>query len=359
MYLSVISLIILVFVLIILLTKKNKVINDWILFIWLLTLSIPLLIFLHLDGLVAIPYQLYPINDASIFLHGPFLWLYTRSLIAPDFKQPVAQDFLHFVPAIIAWIVFYFVDVNNGKGEIILTFLKITSLLTYSLYSFRYLQQYQQRLEDITSNLEKVNFAWLGFLIRSIILLIVLSIVFLSFEGSNWLPSQYLGNQWGNSLLCLFVLIIGFWGIQQTPVLINNSVDASNKQATSPKETSPTIQNPKNQYLFKKLQGHMEQERPYLSPNLTLQDLSQQLAMPPYLLSQLINAEANQRFFDFINSYRIEYFKHQIEASKHHENTLLGLAYEAGFNSKSAFNRAFKKLEGITPSAYVKSVLNT
>ncbi|MBO6504206.1 MAG: AraC family transcriptional regulator [Kordiimonadaceae bacterium] len=108
---------------------------------------------------------------------------------------------------------------------------------------------------------------------------------------------------------------------------------------------------------FGKLQSHMKSSTPFLDPNLTLQLLADQLALTARELSEVINREAGTNFFDFINSYRIDHAKELIASPSN--KRILDIGLEAGFNSKSAFNDAFKRRVGITPTAYRKSVKKT
>ena len=99
----------------------------------------------------------------------------------------------------------------------------------------------------------------------------------------------------------------------------------------------------------------MEKEKPYLNADLSLPLLATKLQIPPHILSRLINEKFKLNFFDFINSYRVEEVKTKLNSSKFDSLSLLGIALESGFNSKSAFNRVFKKFTGLTPSEYKKS----
>ena len=100
----------------------------------------------------------------------------------------------------------------------------------------------------------------------------------------------------------------------------------------------------------------LEKERPYLDPNLSLKDLAEMLVLPPNYMSQLLNAGFDQNFSEFVNSYRLEAFKRKIADPQMRHLTILALAYESGFNSKTVFNNFFKKMMGQTPKAYWKSV---
>ncbi|MFK7809313.1 MAG: helix-turn-helix domain-containing protein, partial [Saprospiraceae bacterium] len=97
-------------------------------------------------------------------------------------------------------------------------------------------------------------------------------------------------------------------------------------------------------------------KKPYLDPNLTLRDLAQMLEIPPNHLSQLLNKGFNKNFSEYINSHRLENFKTIAADPTQQHLTILALAYDSGFNSKTVFNTFFKKVMGITPKAYWKKV---
>ena len=110
-----------------------------------------------------------------------------------------------------------------------------------------------------------------------------------------------------------------------------------------------------NERYVEQLTTYMENEKPYLIPSLSLNDLAGKLLMSPRTLSQVINGSMNQNFFDFVNSYRIEEAKRiLLDPSSQHE-TILEILYEVGFNSKSVFNSAFKKHADATPTQFRKS----
>ncbi|MEL6276738.1 MAG: helix-turn-helix domain-containing protein, partial [Bacteroidota bacterium] len=197
------------------------------------------------------------------------------------------------------------------------------------------------------------------FLVISLIVLITLSSFSLVFQLDALFPAQSPGTL-GNALLCIFVIILGYWGIQQTPVLLGQSLEKANptvvNSAASREASSATTKLDKDTYWYQKLLVLLEEQKLYLNPHLTLGSLAEELGIPAYRLSQLLSTKAGQRFFDFINAYRVKVFKNKVQRGDHLEKTLLSIAFECGFNSKAAFNRAFKKLEGTTPSAYVKSL---
>ncbi len=109
---------------------------------------------------------------------------------------------------------------------------------------------------------------------------------------------------------------------------------------------------------LKKLLRYMEREKPHLDSELTVKTLSGGLSVSHRDISRVINEKTGMHFYDFINRYRVEEAKRLLEESTLREGfTILDIAYEVGFNSKSSFNSAFKKINGITPSQYKKACL--
>lgn len=97
-----------------------------------------------------------------------------------------------------------------------------------------------------------------------------------------------------------------------------------------------------------------EQERVFRNPDLTLDSLAERLDLTPNAVSQLLNAGLGQSFYELVNGYRLEEVKHRLLTSDARRLTVLALALEAGFNSKTTFNRVFKEKTGLTPKEYQK-----
>ena len=95
-------------------------------------------------------------------------------------------------------------------------------------------------------------------------------------------------------------------------------------------------------------------KKPFLNGELTASELADELEMSRHQLSQILNYQLGLNFYDFINEYRVEEFKSRLKLSENNNLTLLGIAYDSGFNSKTTFNTIFKKVTGLTPSQYKK-----
>lgn len=105
--------------------------------------------------------------------------------------------------------------------------------------------------------------------------------------------------------------------------------------------------------LVKKLDKLMLDRRVYRTPTLTLRSLSKDMSLNANKLSWLINEVIGMSFNDYVNGIRIEEFKNKVVQPDYRNYSIVGIAYECGFNSKSAFNNFFKKSEGISPSAWL------
>lgn len=101
-----------------------------------------------------------------------------------------------------------------------------------------------------------------------------------------------------------------------------------------------------------RLETFMREERPYLDAELTIERLAKRMAVPRHHLTQVISERHGKNFYLFVNEYRIQCVKQALKAPETQGATLLEVAYASGFNSKSTFNTAFKRLTGMTPSQY-------
>jgi AraC-like DNA-binding protein len=118
-----------------------------------------------------------------------------------------------------------------------------------------------------------------------------------------------------------------------------------------------TLSEDEKDRIVSQLIEYMEKENPHRQPNISIKELSEKLKFPPRFLSQVLNERLGKNFFDFINSYRIKDFKNAIVSNE--RRNFLETSLEVGFNSKSSFNKAFKKHTSMTPRQYKKSCLNS
>lgn len=235
----------------------------------------------------------------------------------------------------------------------------------YLFKSFRLLQKHENYILTKFSYTENISLAWLNRFFWCIGIVWVVFVFFavipnVFFGGHH--HSQYQGFQFGFIILIINIFYVGIYGLKQKIIFFEET--SSPISSTEEDPLIPTANKYQHSNLTKKqanlylkdLTVFMEQKKPYLEPKITIAELSYRTNIPINHLSQIINEKLEQNFFDFINSYRVEAFKQLIQNPNYQEYTILGLAYEAGFNSKSTFNAIFKKFTGQTPSGYAKQI---
>lgn len=355
------------FLVVILISKKNKSDADKILALWLFFTGCHLILFyLHfINEHVKIPILL-GFEIPMPFLQGPFLYLYTSALTNQN--RDKKYNLLHFIPFTIAFILlipFFSLSINQkldvykneGKGyEQLLSIIfisVISSGILYALLSLQKLSQHRKKIIEQFSFTEKINLRWLSYLIL----------------GSSiiWVVVIFFDDQYIFSTVVLYLFFIGYFGIKQVGIFTNKpnienndpeilaleSVSIGN-QSEKIKYKKSGLNNTELQAIHKKLILIMQEEKLYKNAELTLAEVSQKLNVHPNVLSQVINSVEEKNFYDYINFQRVEEFKKIILLPENQKFTLLSLAFECGFNSKTAFNRNFKKATGISPSEYLK-----
>ena len=166
-------------------------------------------------------------------------------------------------------------------------------------------------------------------------------------------------------LFVLLIALIGFWGIRYQGIFTAEKpkVLYSSEKLEEAEETEEPLKMPEYRKsglkpeeaknLHQQLLTLMATEKPYLEPKLSLAQLADSLGVLPNHLSQIINQYEGKNFYDFVNNYRVDEFIALAKKDTDKNFNLLGLAFEAGFNSKSSFNQVFKKIKGQTPSQFV------
>jgi AraC-like DNA-binding protein len=119
--------------------------------------------------------------------------------------------------------------------------------------------------------------------------------------------------------------------------------------SVTPIRTGNINSNPKE---AEKILSIMKSQKPYLNPDLDLTGLSELANMNLKVTSHLINHDLKTNFYEFVNKFRVEEFKYLVQGKDSDKFSLLGLAFECGFNSKSTFNHIFKKFTGQTPKEF-------
>lgn len=359
------------FLAVLVLTKKGSNRADVFLGVWLIVIGIHIFgYYSFVSGIIYTIPGLMWLNLPYAFVHGPMLYLYTEALTNPErfkskkwllhFALPILISFsalpVMFLPENVRIMIYK----NNGRGYenymLDWTLLLGISGVIYVISTYILLFKHKKRILTQFSNQEKINLNWLRFLLYGM--------------GITWAILILGGNdKWIFSTSTVLLIFIGFFGIKQVGIFTDQNVEiasidepiieepiAIETHIEKKKYAKSSLSEKTAKEIHRKLQHLMTTERLFTEPELTLTDLATKLGIHPNYLSQVINDLEGVNFYDYINTLRIQEFKILVSLPENQKYTFLSLAYECGFNSKSAFNRFFKKATNLSPSEYLKSI---
>ena len=353
------ALLLLLFSLFLLTQKKGKRLSNFILAVFLLSKAFSIINYLIMHFQIKNPH-IYFILLPFIFLYGPSLYFYVRSLAYRDFSFK-RQHAFHLIPFLLISI--YFIVVYHFQSTAIkirilnslIEGLPIQAIFIIGLYhilifcyliaSFFILFDYRNKLRGIFSSMEKINLAWLKYVLFGFSSIWIIDTT--SFILDRLLVPTSALNASALVLIFVFANIIVYYGLKQPEIF--NGIEEKPKYFHS-----RLTESDKEQHL-KRLRSYMLKEKPYLNPMLTLNGLSRKISISPRDLSQIINESIGVNFYDFVNSYRVGEAKKYLKDSSNQEKNILTILFDAGFNTKSVFNRVFKKHTGMTPSDFKKT----
>ena len=146
-----------------------------------------------------------------------------------------------------------------------------------------------------------------------------------------------------------------FFGINQTVIYEPEELKENGGKNESKYDRS-AMSKDEIEKIRKLIFNYLKERKPYLNSEYNLQMMVTDLNISRQKLSQVINLGEQKNFYQLINEFRIEEVKTRMTTPGFEHYTLLGIAFECGFNSKTSFNRIFKEITGLTPSEYKSSV---
>jgi AraC-like DNA-binding protein len=289
------------------------------------------------------------------FLYTPLFYFYVRSLTDEKFEFKVV-DLLHALPfaffTLYLMSAFYFLSAEEKRHFIIsdswwltvvgLCLLNI-QIVIYLTAIFRCVKNYRNKIKNIYSSIDKINYSWLQFIFYGFLTLWLADII----RYFTFLLGPY-QLRLVESIFFMGFLVLSYLIIYK--VLTQPEIFKADEEFTQKKKKS--LSDSVNQKYVEQLTAYMENEKPFLDSSLTLFNLAEKTSIPARSISEVINNSLNQNFYDFINSYRIKEAQTLLEDSSTGKKTILEILYEVGFGTKSSFNQAFKKHTGKTPSQY-------
>ena len=303
------------------------------------------------------------------FTYGPLLYLYVRHMANPSLKyQP--WHTLHFVPFFVFFAVsvifrnISFFDDLSGfftidrftPLRIIYSACFFLSVTIYSILSFIQIRRHQVHLRDIVSfTSEKITLNWLKIL--SITFYVGYIVIFI-LGGIDIIAGLVPFDPYILTFIFIafFSFAYSFYAIRQPEMLdypvAQREEDDFAAQAGAEKYAKSGLRKEQAEAYLTKLLSYMDDEKPYLDGDLTIHHLAQKTGIPRHYITEVLNEKYGRNFFTFVNEYRVREVISRINDPKYQHYTILAIAFDAGFNSKSTFNTIFKAYTGNTPSEY-------
>jgi AraC-like DNA-binding protein len=307
--------------------------------------------------------------ELALWLEGPLLLLYVRSALYQGLNLK-KYDILLLLPIFIYFFTLILVNINfsTEQGSKFLLFLNSAHIQYYEhlrnivraafgFWALWTIQGYQKSISQAYANPESVNYTWLQLLVIGFIILriwsecylIVFTFVseFLPHSSLELIDFNILGiiENYGQLLLVTVLLFFALSDSRNILRVNRKVLESLNKKDKAVTFTAEQVE---------RVEKHMKKMRPYLDNQLKIDDLAQQVSLPPKLLSSLINKQFNVNFFEYINTYRLNEVIGYLTNPEMDDQSIIELAFLAGYNSKSSFNRLFKLETGKTPSEFRK-----
>ena len=344
-------------------SKPHRSLPDNILGSWLIVLSLQLFMpFLYLYDLSN--YYEYAGYEVTFYsLHPVFLYFYIRAITG---KKPVFKKSGYIIGTVViitaSMLIFFLLPASErfkmimGTETIPLVYLLfVIPVIVFFLYffikSYRMLKNYKKNILHVYSYRENVDLLWLRRIFVFFYGILVVT-MFVDFVFYKLNISIALGDYFYFVELTFFIFFLGYWGYRQGTIFNYQNAENHKEPVSEKHKNNGQAQQHYSSAKVTELKTLMENQKPYLNPTLTIYELASMIDMPPHQLSKMIRTEFHTNFFEFVNNYRIEAFKKLLLSEKYRDFTILAIAFECGFNSKSAFNRIFKEETGYTPSEF-------
>ncbi|MEA5256723.1 helix-turn-helix transcriptional regulator [Arcicella aquatica] len=320
----------------------------------------------------------------QLFLLGPIIYFYTQSLLNKSF-QLSQKDFIHFIPAIAYFIYtiivfvtdklilheyYFYADERDKDLSTWYQMAGLVSMMYYVLMSLKYYAIYKKIAFQVVSFAETILFNWVQQYLIALLLILSLRVLFFILNP-EW-------NEFGSkfwyylcfSILFYYISISGYSNSIKTVIpyqaslfyndatyLLHEDKDYMKDEIiTALVDEKDSIVIAEIQIWKQKIEQLMIVDKAFENPVLTLTDIAKKLDTNPKQISQVVNQGFMMNFNDLVNGYRIEAVKEMLKNGEHKKQTLLGIAFSCGFNSKSTFNRTFKKLTSLSPKEYINKI---
>jgi AraC-like DNA-binding protein len=330
----------------------------------------------HAAGLERTYPHFFGLSYPLTFLFGPLVYLY--AVAAADRSRTFARkDLLHLLPFAATIVAGFPIYLMSGAEKIatyqrfvagdiplwiaIADPVKLVSGVVYTTLTIRFLLRHRRQLKDSYSSTERVSLEWLLWLSAGAAAIWGIAILFGVLESVGTIHWAR-GDDVVSLAIAVLVYGIGYKGLRQPEVFRYETAEypipvvaPAAAEAEAPRYERSGLSQHEAAKVKDSLLAIMDKEQPWKNSELTLADLAGQLKTTPHKLSEVLNAELEMTFYDFVNGYRVREVQRRIAAGEGRTLKILSLALDAGFASKSTFNEVFKKHTGLTPSSFQRA----
>ncbi|PKH49642.1 AraC family transcriptional regulator [Tenacibaculum sp. Bg11-29] len=301
-------------------------------------------------------FRLIALSEFSALLFGPTIYLFIRSVLnRTKFSK---SDLIHYIPGVSysVFILVYFMipedsviidRVKTGELQRVIYACHAVGLVVNILYwwlGYKVYKDFCDMIKNEVSYVPHTRFLVTFLYVTGFCLLIWVILFLTSFFGFSMLERNARPYIW--IILSFIILFINYYVIV-SPKVLSFIPEMSLKKYTQSKLSLDDLER-----LKQELDKLMLDKKPYLNNKLLKTELAQMLGVNNPELARLLNENIGMNFFEYVNYYRIKEFVNLASTKKAKQLTFFGLAQEAGFNSKTTFNKSFKKLMGVSPTTY-------
>ena len=304
-------------------------------------------IIIHALGHILPVIRFYHLNDFIVtfyWIFGPLILWYVRLLTVRSVRW-TRTNFWQLLPfavslALTIFFLFGFSDESFQKASDTINRLMLLHLLGYLVLAARQIIRYAILIKKTRSSWGNINLNWLRSFVFQSVLIWLAAMIFKFFD---WLPRSL---DFFLAIVSVYIYWNVYTSLRQPEIL---SIDFDDELIKKKYEKTNLDPERVDEYL-QKLESAMSRDQLFLQNEITLPQLAGHLSMSVHHLSQIINEKFQQNFFEFINSRRVNEAQKRLLDPANDHLTVLAIGLDVGFNSSSAFNSAFKKFIGITPS---------
>jgi AraC-like DNA-binding protein len=290
-----------------------------------------------------------------IFLHGPLLFLYVKTMLSSN-SRLLKKDIVHLLLPLVYFglvMVLLLLGEESTAGKIWVIALHeffFVHLLGYAIASVWHLNKHQSISLTGTS---MQNLRWLKRLVWLTVILYAFSFVTVQVSLVNPTIAVKAFNLTIQVILITVMYVISYQSMAQ-PQLFGLQIPIVKNPEVIRKYQKSSLGQLRAQEIESKLLHFMDQHKPFLDPDLSLETLAASIGESKYHVSQVINSLRKKSFHEFVNTYRVEQFKKLALKPSRRRQTIQALSRQAGFSSKTAFHTVFKKITGQTPTQFFK-----